>query len=297
MASVIGVRFRNAGKLYYFDPGSFWPTAGDAVIVETVRGVEYGEVVTGVREVSDELITPPLKKVIRIATPQDAQHHLENQAKEKEALAVCQKKIAEHKLQMKLVGCEYTFDNSKILFYFTSDKRVDFRVLVKDLASVFRTRIELRQIGVRDEAKMMSGLGLCGRPLCCSSWMQNFVSVSTSAARFQDISLNPQKLAGQCAKLKCCLNFEVDTYVETVKRMPPKNVRLETADATWYHFKTDVFKREIIYSSDKSMAANLTTLDAERVFEIIALNKEGKKPATLLRDAEAAEAAPVRRRR
>ena len=160
MATVIGVRFRNAGKLYYFDPGSLWPTAGDAVIVETVRGIEYGEVVTGVSQIADELITPPLKNVIRIATAEDAAHEEENRSRESSAMEICEKKIAEHKLPMKLVKCEYTFDNSKILFYFTSDKRVDFRSLVKDLAAIFRTRIELRQIGVRDEAKMLGGLGM-----------------------------------------------------------------------------------------------------------------------------------------
>ena len=220
MASVIGVRFKNAGKLYYFAPGAFWPTAGDAVIVETVRGLEYGEVVTGVKEVSDDLITPPLKKVIRIATAEDAQRNAENRAKEKDAIAICQKKIAEHKLQMKLVGCEYTFDNSKILFYFTSDKRVDFRVLVKDLASQFHTRIELRQIGVRDEAKMMGGLGMCGRPVCCAQFLGDFQPVSIKMAKEQNLSLNPTKISGICGRLMCCLKYEEDHYEATRKRMP-----------------------------------------------------------------------------
>ncbi len=220
MASVIGVRFKNAGKLYYFDPGVFWPTAGDAVIVETVRGIEYGEVVTGVKEVSDELITPPLKKVIRIATADDAQHDAENRAKEKDALALCQKKVQEHKLQMKLVGCEYTFDNSKILFYFTSDKRVDFRALVKDLAAAFHTRIELRQIGVRDEAKMMGGLGMCGRPVCCAQFLGDFQPVSIKMAKEQNLSLNPTKISGICGRLMCCLKYEEDHYEATRKRMP-----------------------------------------------------------------------------
>ena len=220
MASVIGVRFKNAGKLYYFDPGVFWPTAGDAVIVETVRGIEYGEVVTGVKEVSDELITPPLKKVIRIATADDAQHDAENRAREKDALALCQKKVQEHKLQMKLVGCEYTFDNSKILFYFTSDKRVDFRALVKDLAAAFHTRIELRQIGVRDEAKMMGGLGMCGRPVCCAQCLGDFQPVSIKMAKEQNLSLNPTKISGICGRLMCCLKYEEDHYEATRKRMP-----------------------------------------------------------------------------
>ena len=220
MASVIGVRFKNAGKLYYFDPGVFWPTAGDAVIVETVRGIEYGEVVTGVKEVSDELITPPLKKVIRIATADDAQHDAENRAKEKDALALCQKKVQEHKLQMKLVGCEYTFDNSKILFYFTSDKRVDFRALVKDLAAAFHTRIELLQIGVRDETKMMGGLGMCGRPVCCAQFLGDFQPVSIKMAKEQNLSLNPTKISGICGRLMCCLKYEEDHYEATRKRMP-----------------------------------------------------------------------------
>lgn len=220
MASVIGVRFKNAGKLYYFDPGSLWPTAGDAIIVETVRGIEYGEVVTGVREVSDELITPPLKPAIRIATPEDAEHHAQNLEKGKEALVLCQKKVDEHQLQMKLVGCEYTFDNSKLLVYFTSDKRVDFRVLVKDLASIFRTRIELRQIGVRDEAKMMGGLGLCGRTVCCAAFLGDFQPVSIKMAKEQSLSLNPTKISGVCGRLMCCLKYEEDHYEATRKKMP-----------------------------------------------------------------------------
>ena len=220
MASVIGVRFKNAGKLYYFDPGNYWPTAGDAVIVETVRGTEYGEVVTGVKEVSDDLITPPLKKVIRIATAEDAQHDADNRAREKDALALCQKKVQEHKLQMKLVSCEYTFDNSKILFYFTSDKRVDFRGLVKDLATAFHTRIELRQIGVRDEAKMMGGLGMCSRPVCCAQFLGDFQPVSIKMAKEQNLSLNPTKISGICGRLMCCLKYEEDHYEATRKRMP-----------------------------------------------------------------------------
>ena len=230
MATVIGVRFRNAGKLYYFDPGQWWPTAGDAVIVETVRGVEYGEVVTGVKEVSDELITPPLKKVIRIATAEDAQRDAENRLKERDAMALCQKKVGEHKLQMKLVGCEYTFDNSKILFYFTSDKRVDFRVLVKDLAAQFHTRIELRQIGVRDEAKMMGGLGMCGRPVCCASFLGDFQPVSIKMAKEQSLSLNPTKISGVCGRLMCCLKYEQENYEQVLKRVPRVGKDIVTPD-------------------------------------------------------------------
>lgn len=245
MATVIGVRFRNAGKLYYFNPGELWPTAGDAVIVETVRGMEYGEVVTGVKEVSDELITPPLKMVLRIATAEDAQHHAENVAKEKDALAICQKKVDEHKLQMKLVGCEYTFDNSKILFYFTSDKRVDFRVLVKDLAGVFRTRIELRQIGVRDEAKMMGGLGICGCKVCCSAFLGDFQPVSIKMAKEQNLSLNPNKISGVCGRLMCCLKYEEDHYEATRKQMPKVGKEVITPDGNGTVIELNILKETV----------------------------------------------------
>ena len=245
MATVIGVRFRNAGKLYYFDPGQLWPTAGDAVIVETVRGMEYGEVVTGVREINDDLITPPLKMVIRIATAEDARHHEENVSKEKDALAICQKKVDEHKLQMKLVGCEYTFDNSKILFYFTSDKRVDFRVLVKDLAGVFRTRIELRQIGVRDEAKMMGGLGICGRQVCCAAFLGDFQPVSIKMAKEQSLSLNPNKISGVCGRLMCCLKYEEDHYEATRKQMPKVGKEVITPDGNGTVIDLNILKETV----------------------------------------------------
>ena len=268
MASVIGVRFRNAGKLYYFDPGPLWPTAGDAVIVETVRGMEYGEVVTGVREVSDELITPPLKKVIRIATGEDAQHQRENEAKEKDALALCQKKINEHRLQMKLVSCEYTFDNSKILFYFTADKRVDFRVLVKDLASVFRTRIELRQIGVRDEAKMMGGLGICGRPVCCAAFLGDFQPVSIKMAKEQNLSLNPTKISGVCGRLMCCLKYEEDHYEATRKRMPKVGKEVITPDGNGVVVDLNILKETVrvrIPKGDGTEQKDYALADVQRV--------------------------------
>ncbi len=245
MASVIGVRFRNAGKLYYFDPGQLWPTAGDAVIVETVRGIEYGEAVTGVREVGEDEITQPLKQVIRIATPEDAQHEQQNRLKERDAMALCQKKVDDHKLQMKLVGCEYTFDNSKILFYFTSDKRVDFRLLVKDLASAFRTRIELRQIGVRDEAKMMGGLGLCGRPVCCAAFLGDFQPVSIKMAKEQNLSLNPTKISGVCGRLMCCLKYEEDHYEATRKRMPRIGKEVVTPDGNGMVLDINVLKETV----------------------------------------------------
>ena len=200
MAAIVGVRFKNAGKLYYFDPGRLWPVAGDFVIVETARGLEYGQVITGVRQVDDDLIASPLKQVVRVATPQDARHAADNEAFEKDAFKICQRKIEEHKLDMKLVGVEETFDNTKILFYFTANGRVDFRSLVKDLASVFHTRIELRQIGVRDEAKMLGGLGICGKPFCCATFLDEFQPVSIKMAKTQNLSLNPTKISGTCVQ-------------------------------------------------------------------------------------------------
>ena len=268
MASVIGVRFKNAGKLYYFDPGSFWPTAGDAVIVETVRGMEYGEVVTGVKEVSDELITPPLKKVIRIATAEDAAHNADNRARERDALTLCQKKVQEHKLQMKLVGCEYTFDNSKILFYFTSDKRVDFRGLVKDLATAFHTRIELRQIGVRDEAKMMGGLGMCSRPVCCAQFLGDFQPVSIKMAKEQNLSLNPTKISGICGRLMCCLKYEEDHYEATRRRMPRVGKEVVTPDGVGLVVDLNILKETVrvrIPKGDGTEQKDYPLADIQRV--------------------------------
>lgn len=268
MASVIGVRFKNAGKLYYFDPGSFWPTAGDAVIVETVRGMEYGEVVTGVKEVSDELITPPLKKVIRIATAEDAAHDADNRLREREALTLCQKKVQEHKLQMKLVGCEYTFDNSKILFYFTSDKRVDFRGLVKDLATAFHTRIELRQIGVRDEAKMMGGLGMCSRPVCCAQFLGDFQPVSIKMAKEQNLSLNPTKISGICGRLMCCLKYEEDHYEATRRRMPRVGKEVVTPDGVGLVVDLNILKETVrvrIPKGDSTEQKDYPLADIQRV--------------------------------
>ena len=255
MATIIGVRFRNAGKLYYFDPGSLWPTAGDAVIVETARGVEYGEVVTGVHEVPDDEITPPLKPVVRIATVEDAQRQQENRRKEKEAYAICQRKIVEHNLEMKLVSVEYTFDNSKILFYFTANGRVDFRALVKNLAAVFKTRIELKQIGVRDEAKMLGGLGLCGRPVCCAQFMGDFQPVSIKMAKEQSLSLNPTKISGVCGRLMCCLKYEQDHYEATRKRMPRVGRDVMTPDGLGMVQEINILKETVrvrVTSGDSS---------------------------------------------
>ena len=230
MAVVAGIRFKKAGKVYYFDPTDVWPHPGDPVIVETIRGVELGETVTSAREVPDESLIAPLKKIMRIATPEDVRRADECAAREKEALRVCQEKIAAHKLEMKLVDAEYTFDGAKLIFYFTANGRVDFRDLVKDLASVFRMRIELRQIGVRDEAKMLGGLGACGRPICCGAFLSDFQPVSIKMAKEQNLSLNPTKISGQCGRLMCCLKYEQDTYEQILKKLPRIGKEIMTPD-------------------------------------------------------------------
>ena len=220
MTKVIGVRFRTAGKVYFFAPGKFNFSAGDKVFVETERGFEIGSVVTGIKDVEDEKILQPLKPVIRIATQEDRRKEAKNREKEKEAFAICLEKIRKHKLEMKLIDAEYTFDNNKVLFYFTADGRIDFRELVKDLAGVFRTRIELRQIGVRDETKIRGGLGICGRTLCCHTYLTEFAPVSIRMAKEQNLSLNPTKISGVCGRLMCCLTNEEETYEELNSRLP-----------------------------------------------------------------------------
>lgn len=212
MVNVVGVRFKEAGKIYYFDPGDLVINANQDVIVETVRGLEYGKAVIGNRQVSEEEVVLPLKKVIRVATPEDTNQMEQTKGKEEEAKNICMQKILDHNLPMKLVDVEYTFDSSKVIFYFTAEGRVDFRELVKDLAAVFRTRIELRQIGVRDEAKMLGGIGTCGRVLCCSSFLGDFEPVSIKMAKEQNLSLNPTKISGICGRLMCCLKYESDCY-------------------------------------------------------------------------------------
>ncbi|MBQ3044420.1 MAG: stage 0 sporulation family protein [Clostridia bacterium] len=228
MAEVIGVRFKEVGKVYYFDPDGQQLKKGDRVIVETVRGIECGEVAMDNREIDDEQIVKPLKKLIRIADEKDIEQFLANKAKEKDAFAICQQKIANHGLEMKLVDVEYTFDGGKVLFYFTADGRVDFRELVKDLASVFKTRIELRQIGVRDESKMLGGLGICGRPFCCSSFLGEFQPVSIKMAKEQGLSLNPTKISGACGRLMCCLKYEQNAYEHLLKITPKPGAIVET---------------------------------------------------------------------
>ncbi|SET05119.1 PSP1 domain-containing protein [Anaerobranca gottschalkii] len=225
---VVGVRFKRAGKIYYFDPDQWDIVKGNYVIVETARGLEYGEVVVGPKVVEESEVVLPLKKVIRIATESDAEQVKENKLKEKEAFEICQQKIEKHGLEMKLVDVEYTFDASKIIFYFTAEGRIDFRELVKDLAAVFRTRIELRQIGIRDEAKMLGGLGCCGRPLCCNTFLGDFEPVSIKMAKIQNLSLNPTKISGICGRLMCCLRYENDHYEEARKNMPEVGAEVET---------------------------------------------------------------------
>ncbi|MBQ6814083.1 MAG: stage 0 sporulation family protein [Lachnospiraceae bacterium] len=230
MIKVIGVRFRRTGKIYYFDPIGLDIEAGQHVIVETARGVEYGNVVLGVREVEDDKVVQPLKPVIRVATPEDDKVDMENRDKEKKAFDICMEKIKKHGLDMKLIDTEYTFDNNKVLFYFTADGRIDFRELVKDLAAVFKIRIELRQIGVRDETKVLGGISICGRPLCCSTYLSEFAPVSIKMAKEQNLSLNPIKISGVCGRLMCCLKNEEETYEYLNSRLPDVGDFVNTID-------------------------------------------------------------------
>ena len=230
MTKVIGVRFRTAGKIYFFAPGKLKIQTGDKVIVETARGVEFGTVVTGEKEVEDDKFMQPLKPVIRIATAEDKKKDAKNRDKEKEAFGICLEKIRKHGLEMKLIDAEYTFDNNKVLFYFTADGRIDFRELVKDLASVFRTRIELRQIGVRDETKIRGGIGICGRPLCCHTYLSEFAPVSIKMAKEQNLSLNPTKISGVCGRLMCCLTNEEETYEELNSHLPSNGDHVTTPE-------------------------------------------------------------------
>lgn len=230
MTKIIGVRFRRAGKVYFFAPGELDIKKGDNVIVETARGIEYGQVVSGIRDIEDEKIVMPLKPVIRIATEEDDAVNAENRIKEKDAYKICLEKIAQFELEMKLIDVEYTFDNNKVLFYFTADGRVDFRELVKSLAAVFRTRIELRQIGVRDETKILGGMGICGRVLCCHSFLSEFAPVSIKMAKEQNLSLNPTKISGRCGRLMCCLKNEEEAYEELNKTLPNVGDVVKTPD-------------------------------------------------------------------
>ena len=245
MIKVASVRFKAAGKVYYFDPEELELAVGDHVIVETARGMEYGTITAPTKEVEERELVSPLKKIIRIADEKDAKQHAENQKKKNRALQLCQDKVNKHKLDMKLIDVEYTFDNSKIIFYFTADGRVDFRELVKDLAGVFKMRIELRQIGVRDEAKMMGGIGSCGRALCCHSWLPDFEPVSIKMAKVQNLSLNPTKISGICGRLMCCLKYENDVYYQLKKGMPDVGEHIKTPDGMAVVIETNLLENKI----------------------------------------------------
>lgn len=296
---IVEVQFKNTRKGFYRNSLGLDIEPGDMVAVEASPGHDIGCVTLKGPLVAIQMkragvkADAEIRRVFRKAKPADLEKYEEARARENDTM-IRARKIAESlKLNMKIGDVEYQGDGNKAIFYYIADERVDFRQLIKVLAETFKVRIEMKQIGARQEAGRIGGIGPCGRPLCCASWMTSFVSVGTSAARYQDISLNPQKLAGQCAKLKCCLNFEVDTYVESSRYLPGREIRLETADSTYYHFKTDIFKKEITYSTDKSIAANLVTIDAARAFEVIEMNKRGEKPLKLMReDDEKATAKP-----
>lgn len=287
---IVEVQFKNTRKGFYKNSTNIPLEIGDWVAVEASPGHDIGQVtLTGSLvklQMTKARVKPDaeIKRIFRKAKSSDMEKFEEAKAKENDTM-IRSRKIAEDlKLNMKIGDVEYQGDGNKAIFYYIADERVDFRQLIKVLAETFKIRIEMKQIGARQEAGRIGGIGPCGRPLCCASWMSNFVSVATSAARYQDISLNPQKLAGQCAKLKCCLNFEVDAYVENVKKLPGKDIRLETADNTYFYFKADIFKRLITYSTDKSVPANLVTIDSDRAFEVIALNRAVEKPLKLERE-------------
>lgn len=289
---IVEVQFKNTRKGFYRNSTNLDLAPGDLVAVEATPGHDIGTVTLTGKLVALQMrranVKPDaeIRRVFRKAKPADIDKYEEAKVRENDTM-IRARKIAESlHLNMKIGDVEYQGDGNKAIFYYIADERVDFRQLIKVLAETFKVRIEMKQIGARQEAGRIGGIGSCGRPLCCASWMTNFVSVGTSAARYQDISLNPQKLAGQCAKLKCCLNFEVDTYVESARQMPPRETRLETLDNTYYHFKTDIFKKEITYSTDKQLAANLVTINAARAFEVIEMNRRGEKPESLLPDGE-----------
>ncbi|NTV89026.1 MAG: stage 0 sporulation family protein [Clostridiales bacterium] len=288
MVNVVGVRFKRAGKIYYFDPGELVIENGVKVIVETARGIEFGDTVIPNREVSDEEIVAPLKKVMRIATEEDVKHAADNKKKETDAFNVCLQKIRDHKLEMKLIDVEYTFDNNKVLFYFTADGRVDFRDLVKDLAAVFKTRIELRQIGVRDESKMMGGLGVCGRVLCCSSYLGEFQPVSIKMAKEQGLSLNPTKISGTCGRLMCCLKYEQDAYEYIIKRAPKIGSIVETLDGQGQVMETSLLKEQIKVKLDKGNDSDLRVykMSEVKVIKDVSVREESDADLEALKKLE-----------
>ena len=254
MVKVAGVRFKSAGKVYFFDPGEFNVEINDPVIVETARGLEFGTVTMGITDIKEGDVVQPLKKIVRMATDEDIRRHNENEKKKAKAMAQCQEKVDKHGLEMKLIDVEYTFDNNKIIFYFTADGRVDFRELVKDLASVFKMRIELRQIGVRDEAKMLGGIGSCGRSLCCNSWLADFEPVSIKMAKVQNLSLNPTKISGICGRLMCCLKYENDVYTELRKGLPDNGEKVKTKDGMGKVVDSNILESKVrvrLYTGEK----------------------------------------------
>ncbi len=290
MITVAGIRFRKAGKIYYFDPNGLDINTGEHVIVETIRGIEYGTIVLAGKEVEDKDIVQPLKKVLRVATEEDKDSEIKNKEREREAFEVCQGKIRKHELSMKLIDCEYTFDNNKLLFYFTADGRVDFRELVKDLASVFKTRIELRQIGVRDETKMMGSIGICGRTLCCHAHLAEFHPVSIKMAKDQNLSLNPTKISGVCGRLMCCLKYEESTYKELNKNLPRVGEKVKIIDTGEI---ADVIKTNIIRQMVKVIIRKKDH-DPEILEKNLAeleLKKDGKfsNPAPILKEGPKTE--------
>ncbi|MDD5604075.1 MAG: stage 0 sporulation family protein [Eubacteriales bacterium] len=265
MVKVVGVRFRKAGKVYYFDPDGLDIKAGTNVIVETARGTEFSQVVQEEKEVTEEEIVSPLKKVVRVANADDIRQAEENAAREREAMRLCESRIAEHKLDMKLVDVEYTFDNNKILFYFTADGRVDFRELVKDLAALFKTRIELRQIGVRDEAKMTGGIGICGRVLCCNSFISEFQPVSIKMAKEQGLSLNPAKISGICGRLMCCLKYEQEAYEDLISRVPRTGAEVSTKDGPGTVVEVVLLKRLVKVRLSRGNDTDLKIYEADEI--------------------------------
>lgn len=293
LTEFVEVQFKNTRKGYFLNDNKIPLQKGDTVAVEANPGHDIGVVtligklvLLQMRKNNIRNDESSIKRIYRIAKQSDIDKFNEAKAKEHETMIRSRQLAADLGLNMKIGDVEYQGDGNKAIFYYIADERVDFRQLIKVLADAFRVRIEMKQIGARQEAGRIGGIGPCGRELCCSSWMTNFISVATDAARFQDISMNPQKLAGQCAKLKCCFNYEVDTYVEAQKKLPSRKIVLETKDATYYHFKTDLFKKELTYSTDKSIAANLTVISSERAFEIINLNRKGIKPDALIPESK-----------
>ncbi len=274
MKKIVAVRFKNAGKSYYFDPLHFDIKRGDNVIVETSRGIEFGTAVSDIREIEDEELRSNLKGVIRLANEQDIKKHEDNKHRQDEAFKICQEKIKAHKLAMKLIEVEYTFDGSKILFYFTADGRIDFRELVKDLANVFHTRIELRQIGVRDESKSMGSIGVCGRSLCCSQWLDEFVPVSIKMAKEQGLSLNPSKISGACGRLMCCLKYEQDVYEELIRRMPKPEQQVKTPDGTGTVISVSLLKGIVRVATEDGTEKTIRDYNADEIKPIKGRRRE-----------------------